>query len=92
MSDLTPELQLKAELLNLQEQITSAHPQFPSLLRAIHTQLLKDPALVQTLTEEEIGIIATGLMKQTQITITTAAVKKPALTKKRVSNMSVDEL
>lgn len=92
MSDLTPELQLKAELLNLQEQITSAHPQFPSLLRAIHTQLLKDPALVQTLSEEEIGIIATGLMKQTQITITTTATKKPAITKKRVANMSVDEL
>lgn len=91
MAELTPELQIKSELLALQEQIASAHPQFPSLLRAIHTQLLKDPALVQTLSEEEIGIIATGLMKQTQITISTTA-KKPALTKKRVSNMSVDEL
>ena len=91
MAEMTQEQQIKEKILDLQQQLLDAHPKMPTLLRTIHDTLLKDPVLVQTITEEEIGIITQGLMKQTQISISTTA-KKPALTKKRVSQMSVDEL
>lgn len=85
--------QIKQSIAELQAQLLEQHPQLPSRLRDIHSRLLKEPQLVQVLTEEEIAVIVQGLMKQTQIQITTPAAKKSsAITKKRVANMSVDEL
>lgn len=75
--------ELKEKVAALSELILTAHPTLPVLLRTIHTQLRADPELVTTLTEEEIGIIVSGLSKQTNTEIV-ATVSKPASLKKQL--------
>lgn len=67
--------QLKFNVAALQEQLLSAHPMIPTLLRDIHKQLGEDPTNVTLLSEEEIGIVVSGLMKQTQQEIATSITK-----------------
>lgn len=73
---MTPTEQLQEKVLSLQTALLEAHPRMPVLLKEIHTQLKTDPEIVTLLTEEEIGIIVSGLMKQTQTTILAAVMKK----------------
>ena len=47
-------LALKLKLAELQEALLNAHPNMPSLLATIHSQLKKDPEQVTLLSEEEI--------------------------------------
>lgn len=67
--------EIKEKVLALQEAMLSAHPQMPGLLRQIHTQLRADPAIETLLSEDEIGIIISGLMIQTQTELICASVK-----------------
>ncbi len=93
MPELSQADQLKQKIGELQEQLLAAHPQMPTLLRTIHKQLLEDNSLVQTLTEEEIGVIVSGLKKQTGIHITTKASKASTTSlKKKHANLTVDDL
>lgn len=75
---MTPEqsYELKEKVADLQGKLLSLHPEMPTLLRTIHTQLSQDPELVTVLTEEEIGIIVRGLSVQMKTEITTTPVKK----------------
>lgn len=68
--------EIKEKIAALQEALLSSHPTLPVLLRAIHTQLRKDPEIVTLLGDEEIGIIVNGLKRQTQVELVTAPVKK----------------
>jgi hypothetical protein len=90
-SPMTQADQIREQLLKLQEAIHTSHPTMPVLLRQIHTVLREDPETVTILTEEEIGIIVTGLKKQTGTEITTAMVKGTKTTK-TLKKMSVDDL
>lgn len=67
--------EIKEKVLALQESMLSSHPQMPTLLRQIHTQLRADPEIVTLLSEDEISIIVSGLMKQTQTELVVASVK-----------------
>lgn len=82
------EVQEKVE--QLKNSLLSAHPQMPILLRTIHTQLKKDPEIVTLLSEEEIGIILSGLKKQTQTEISVTISK--AGKGKSLKSTSVDDL
>ena len=86
---MTPTEQIKESISTLQQQLLSQHPQLPTLLRTIHTALRKDPALVTTLSEEEIGVIVRGLMNQTQTVIASAIVKG---SKKKAASIELEDL
>lgn len=73
---MTPIEQLKERVLTLQDALLKAHPSMPVLLRDIHNNLKQDEEIVTLLSEEEIGIIVNGLMKQTQTVILAEATKK----------------
>jgi hypothetical protein len=87
-------LNIKAKILEMNEALLAANPRMPLLLRDIHIHLQKDPELVTIITEEEIGMIVNGLKKQTQTTLVTAVIKQStsAVTKKKLSNLTVDDL
>jgi hypothetical protein len=72
---MTPTEQIKESILTLQAQLLEANPQLHSLAKIIHTALRKDPALVTTLSDDEVGIVVSGLMNITQTTIASAIVK-----------------
>lgn len=78
---MTPTEQIKESIASLQQQLLEANPNLPTLLRTIHTALRKDPAIVTTLTDEEVGIVVSGLMNQTQTTIASAIVAGKGRTK-----------
>lgn len=73
---MTPIEQLQEKVGSLQEALLSAHPSMPVLLRDIHNHLKADPDVVTILSEEEIGIIVSGLQKVTQTKILDSIVKK----------------
>jgi hypothetical protein len=60
---------IKMKIAELEQQILSAHPKLPILLREIHAILKQDPANVTLLSEEDIGILVSGLKKQTNTEI-----------------------
>ncbi len=72
---------IRTKIADLQSQLLTQHPQLPMLLRDIHKSLKEDPAVVTMLDPEEIGIIVSGLLKQTQTVIAT----KSASSKKKTA-------
>jgi hypothetical protein len=75
MATTTPE-QIKMQITELQQLIQSAHPRMPILLKDIHKLLMADPDNVTLLDDESIGVIVSGLKKQTATEITAGALKK----------------
>lgn len=67
---------IRMKIAELQECILAAHPRMPTLLREIHTVLKSDPENVTLLSEEDIGIIVSGLKIQTKTEITAKALSK----------------
>ena len=90
MADMNLAEQLHEKVLNLQNQILANDPTLPVLLRTIHQQLKADPAMVTILSDEEVGIVVTGLMKHTKVEITAAVVG--AAKKKSLKNIDLDDL
>ena len=85
-------ISLKIEELHL--SILSSHPTMPGLLREIHQNLKKDPAVVTLLSPEQVSIIVLGLDKQTQSTLvaTISSAKPSAAAKAKLKNVSTDDL
>jgi hypothetical protein len=79
---LDQELQMK--IASLEAAILESHPTIPILLQQIHRQLKADPACVTLLSEDEIGIIVSGLKRQTQTELVSASMKKPSKSLKSV--------
>jgi CTP:molybdopterin cytidylyltransferase MocA len=73
---MTPQEQIEEKVATLQEQLLANHPGMPVLLRDIHNRLKADPDVVTLLSEEAVGIIVSGLQKQTQTVILNATMKK----------------
>lgn len=67
--------ELREKVLALQQSILDRHPRMPTLLREIHTTLLKQPENVTLMTEEEIAIIVSGLKVQTGVEFASSAIK-----------------
>lgn len=75
----------------LQKSILAEHPSMPHILREIHQELKQDPALVTLLQDEEIAIIVSGLMKQTN-TILAATVTKSKSNAAALKKITADDL
>lgn len=67
--DTSVAYQLKEKVASLQASLLAAHPTMPILLAEIHKTLKADPACVTLLTEEEIGILVSGLEAHTKVEI-----------------------
>lgn len=89
---MTPIEQLQEKVASLQSALLAQHPAMPGMLREIHTQLKADAELVTLLSEEEIGTIVSGLMRQTQTQIVTGTAAKAAATKKLKSGITLDDI
>lgn len=69
--------QLQEKVASLKTALLDKHPQMPILLREIHSTLKKYPEQVTVLSEEEVAVIVSGLMKQTGTEFAVAAQKGP---------------
>ena len=88
----TDGFELKEKVADLSQQLLSKHPRMPILLREIHTALRAQPENVTLLSEEEIGVIISGLKIQTQTEFAAAALK-PTGTKaavNKIKNLGAD--
>lgn len=74
--ELTKADQIKEAIATLSGALVSANPGMPTMLRTIHQALSKDKDIVTLLTEDEIGVLVSGLMVQTNTVIAVAATKK----------------
>jgi len=88
---MTPAQQLQEQIASLQNMMVTANPGMPTMLRTIHKALQADKDIVTLLSPEEVGVIVSGLMKQTNTVIATAAVKKSSNTK-ALKNINLDDL
>jgi len=62
------------KLASLQEAILSRHPTMPTLLQDIHRTLKQYPEQVTLMSEDEIAVVVSGLMQQTQTSLVKATV------------------
>lgn len=81
--------ELKMKIAELQSMILGAHPRMPLLLKDIHSILKNDPDNVTLLSEEDIGIIVSGLKKQTATEITTATLKKSTKALSKITDLDL---
>lgn len=68
--------ELRERISKLDILIKAAHPVMPVMLKQIHDQLATDPEVVTVLTDDEIGIIVTGLKRKMNVEIMTTPAKK----------------
>ena len=66
--------ELAEKVQSLSKLILDKHPRMPVLLREIHTALSLQPENVTLMSEEEIGIIVSGLKVQTGIEFSASAI------------------
>ena len=60
---------ISEKIATLKQQLETAAPGYESLLHQIHTVLIKDESLSHLLSEEQIGVIVSGLSKKKNIII-----------------------
>jgi hypothetical protein len=84
--------QIKARIAELRESLQQQLPNYESMLHTIHRNLANDPATVQLLTEEEIGVICAGLSKRTGVFIAAAEAEKMVKGAKKGKKIDVDDL
>lgn len=78
---------LPMEIAELEQSLLEANPAMPRLLATIHRKLAEHPQLIQSLTDEEIGVTSKALSAYTTEVITTKPKKKPSL-----KNLTVADL
>lgn len=83
--------QLQSKVLEVQEALLAAHPKLPILLAEIHKTLKADPATVTLLTEDEIGILVSGLEAQTKVQIM-ATMTSASKSGKALKKISADDI
>lgn len=83
--------QVRENIAKLQEALLTAHPTMPILLQQIHRQLKDDPALVTVISEEEIGVIVSGLSTHTGVLLQ-AAEKAKGSKKGSLKNLGLDDI
>lgn len=85
-----------AERINtLQESLKAGSPVYESLLHTIHVALHKDEELVHLLTEEQIGVIVSGLAKKKNIVIAEPVTKSGGSrtpSGKKLKDLTLDDL
>jgi hypothetical protein len=83
---------LFSKIEELEAAILAKHPTMPTLLREIHMQIKKDPALVTVLSPEEISKIVRGLQAQTATTLAASVSKPNAAAKAKLKNVTAEDL
>lgn len=73
---MTPYEQLQEKVLSLDTAIKSRHPTMPTLLQEIWRTLKAQPENVTLMTEEEIGIVVSGLQVQTNVSLAQSMTKQ----------------
>lgn len=81
---------LLMEMAELEQALNDRVPGFANILREIHMKLKKDPATVTLLTDEEIGLIVSGLERHTNVTIVAPAAVKSAKKAAKVPVSALD--
>lgn len=89
-AESTQAYEIKEKLLSLETALLEGTPNMPSLLQDIHRNLKRDPDLVTILSNSECSIIVRGLLKQTNETIATKAIKKAKSTSTK--KLTMDDL
>lgn len=74
---------VQSKIIELQEALDGAIPNFQFILKDIHDTLRADPEVVTILKEEEIAVIVKGLEKHSHIIVTPAKAKKAASAKSK---------
>jgi len=87
---MTPHESMSLKIAELAASVQATLPNMPTLLRDIHSILKNDSDLVSILTPEEIGVIVSGLSKQTQTTITTSVLSGGK--GKSLKKVSIDDI
>lgn len=82
-------MELASQLDTLEQALLAAHPSMPTLLRQIHAGLLKNPAAIHSLDDDQIAILISGLKSYTATEI---IAKAPAKKKPAKENLSLDDL
>jgi hypothetical protein len=81
---------LISRISELQEKLQAVAPGYEHLLHTIHTMLHKDPDMVHMLSEEQIGVIVSGLSRRKNIVI--AEPEKAGKRTKTASGKSIKDL
>lgn len=80
------------ELAELEQQLNDRIPDFRLTLRNIHQKLRQDPDIVTILSEEEIGLIVTGLATHANAEIVAPKAAKAARAAAKKTPISADDL
>ena len=85
--------QIHMKLAEVQSMLVNAHPTMPILLSEIHKSLKADPENITLLSEEGIGVLVSGLKKQTGIEISASILKsKSVASTRKLKSVGVDDL
>ena len=75
----------------LQKALAAGLPNYESILYQVHRQLAEDDSLVHILTEEQIGVIVSGLSRKKNVLLVKQEIKKVSSNKK-LGQTTVDDL
>ena len=88
--------ELKEKLAALQAAVLARHPTMPTLLQEIHRTLKAQPENVTLMTEDEIAIVVSGLMQQTNTVMVRATVSPSkaasASVKNKIAQLGLDAI
>lgn len=86
-------IQQMGDLINqLQESLRANIPNYESLLAVIHKAMQQDEELSHILTDDQIGIVCTGLRKKTGVVIATTSPKKTGAGGKSLKDTTLDDI
>ncbi len=87
--------ELKEKLAALQQAVLARHPTMPTLLQEIHRTLKAQPENVTLMTEDEIAIVVSGLMQQTNTVMvrqTVASKTSSNTVKSKIAQLGLDAI
>lgn len=84
--------QVVSRIADLQTALQTAAPNYESLLHVIHVALSKDEELAHLLTEEQVGVICSGLAKKKNIVIAATTAKSRSSSGKKLGDVTLDDL
>jgi phage terminase small subunit len=86
---------VKAEIATLQEMLEARAPGYETLLQRIHRSLREDDTLAHLLSDEEVGIVLSGLARKTNTVIATTPSKSVTTAggvRKKLKDLTADDL
>lgn len=84
--------QIVNKIEELKTLLQTGAPGYEGLLHTIHVALHKDPDTAHILTEEQIGIIVSGLSKRKGVIIQAATSKQKTSDGKKLKDITADDI